>query len=302
MLKNGSVSILAVLLVLLVPGGPAGAQTYDHPLVARDPGSELSKRETKELGQYKLIVGIEESGGFESQTLEGKIDRLHYSQPRERSTQEIFRNYQQTLTGTGVEVLFTCIGDDCGPGDSAQWKAFNGIGAKTGPRARYLAGVLSTPDGDIYVALTVGRDRHQLDIIEAQPTEEMLVTSFDAAAVASDLELTGHASVHGIYFENGEAELDPASEATLEQIAEMLKQQSDLKLHIVGHTDNVGDVDANMRLSEERAKAIVQALTEDHGIDASRLDAYGVGPLAPVASNATEEGRSKNRRVELVLW
>ncbi len=74
----------------------------------------------------------------------------------------------------------------------------------------------------------------------------------------------------------------------------------DLKINVVGHTDNVGGIDSNTRLSQVRAAAVVKALTSQYGIDSKRLEAYGVGPLAPVAPNKNEEGRSKSRRVELV--
>jgi OmpA-OmpF porin, OOP family len=73
-----------------------------------------------------------------------------------------------------------------------------------------------------------------------------------------------------------------------------------LKVNVVGHTDNVGTIDANMKLSQARATAVVAALTSKYGITAIRLKAYGVGPLAPVAGNKTDDGKAKNRRVELV--
>ena len=69
---------------------------------------------------------------------------------------------------------------------------------------------------------------------------------------------------------------------------------------VVGHTDSVGQIEANMKLSQARAEAVVQALTKSHGVAATRLKAHGAGPIAPVVTNRTEEGRAKNRRVELV--
>jgi len=84
------------------------------------------------------------------------------------------------------------------------------------------------------------------------------------------------------------------------EIAKLLKSDASLKVYVVGHTDNVGGLEANMKLSQGRADAVVQALVRSHGIVATRLKAYGDGPFAPVASNDTEEGRAKNRRVELV--
>ena len=94
--------------------------------------------------------------------------------------------------------------------------------------------------------------------------------------------------------------IKPESKQSVEEIAKLLNQQPSLKLHVVGHTDNVGALPHNMTLSKQRAEAVVNALVNDHHIAAARLIANGVGPLAPVASNAAEDGRAKNRRVELV--
>lgn len=74
----------------------------------------------------------------------------------------------------------------------------------------------------------------------------------------------------------------------------------ELKLFVVGHTDSAGGFESNMRLSRDRAAAVAQSLVSNHGIAATRLTAHGVGPLAPVANNGTDEGKAKNRRVELV--
>ena len=84
------------------------------------------------------------------------------------------------------------------------------------------------------------------------------------------------------------------------EIAKLLKADPNLKVYVVGHTDNTASLDLNLKLSRERAEAVAQALVSGHGIDAGRLIGQGVGPLAPVASNDSEEGRAKNRRVELV--
>ena len=122
----------------------------------------------------------------------------------------------------------------------------------------------------------------------------------DATALGSDIKSSGHVAVYGITFDTNKAEVKPESKPTLDEIAKLLKQEPALKLKVVGHTDMTGLFDANMKLSQARAEAVVQALVSQYGIAAPRLKGYGVGPLAPVASNAAEEGRAKNRRVELV--
>lgn len=114
------------------------------------------------------------------------------------------------------------------------------------------------------------------------------------------IKATGHGAVCGIYFDTGKSTLKPESTPALAEVAKLLGADLTFKLWVVGHTDSVGAVDANLKLAQARAEAVVTALTTTHGIGAARLKGYGVGPLAPVATNDTEEGRAKNRRVELV--
>jgi len=107
-------------------------------------------------------------------------------------------------------------------------------------------------------------------------------------------------AVYGIHFDTGKAEVKPDSAGTLGEIAKLLQADPKLKLYVVGHTDNVGALAANVDLSQRRAAAVVQSLTGQYRVDASRLLAEGAGPYAPVAANDTEAGRAQNRRVELV--
>ena len=137
-----------------------------------------------------------------------------------------------------------------------------------------------------------------LTIVEKQSMAQEVVAS--AEMFRSGLKASGHVEVPGIYFDTGKSVLKPESDAAVAQIAELLKADPALKVFVVGHTDNVASLDLNMKLSQARAEAVVQALAARHGIAADRLVGRGVGPLAPVASNDTEEGRARNRRVELV--
>ncbi len=138
-----------------------------------------------------------------------------------------------------------------------------------------------------------------LYVVEIKPMEGGLVT-VDAAALGGDITRSGHAAVYGIYFDTAKAEVKPESDAALKEIAKLLQQMPALKLLVVGHTDGVGALASNMDLSKRRADAVVAALTTKYGVAATRLSAQGAGPLAPVASNKSEDGRAKNRRVELV--
>ncbi|RJG35081.1 OmpA family protein, partial [Motilimonas pumila] len=108
------------------------------------------------------------------------------------------------------------------------------------------------------------------------------------------------AIIYGIYFDFDKADIKPDSKPQLDQIAKLLGDHPDIKLTFTGHTDNQGNADYNLARSRRRADAIVAALVRDYGIAAGRLNAQGMGASAPIASNDTDEGRAKNRRVERV--
>ena len=281
----------------------------DHPLITRYPGSYIAKYLTKEFDEFSLPLGPVdvENTITKNQHLEGKITRIVYVAPEGRTVLEVFRNYQAALKKGGFETLFTCGPQGCGStvanayansGDNSDyWGPEHGI--------HYISAKLGRPEGDVYVSLLVddqggdSRAEAELYVIEVKPMESDLIT-VNAASLANDINHTGHASVYGIYFDTGKADIKPESDATLKEIAKLLQGDPRLKLYVVGHTDNQGALDMNMDLSRRRAEAVLSALTTKYAVPAVRLKAYGSGPYAPVASNDTEAGRAKNRRVELV--
>lgn len=139
--------------------------------------------------------------------------------------------------------------------------------------------------------------KYILTIVQKEAMAQELAANADA--FANSLKTTGHIAVDGIYFDTGKASLKPESRQAIGEIVKLLKADAGLKVFVVGHTDNAGAVDGNMKLSQDRAQAVVKELLAG-GIETARLRAYGNGPYAPVASNDAEEGRAKNRRVELV--
>jgi len=139
---------------------------------------------------------------------------------------------------------------------------------------------------------------YNVNIIEKQLMKQDVVAT--AESLAGNINETGKAAVYGIYFDTGKAEIKQGSEPALAEIVKLLNSDSQLKLYVVGHTDNVGLFEYNIKLSQDRAAAVVKVLNGKYGITSSRLTPFGDGPTAPVASNKSEEGRAKNRRVELV--
>ena len=151
---------------------------------------------------------------------------------------------------------------------------------------------------EIWVQVERGNGLIWLTMVEKAGMAQDIVANADA--FGKDIKSTGHAAVYGIYFDTGKSEVKSESQAALQEVAKLLSSDPGLKLLVVGHTDSVGQLEANMKLSQARAEAVVQALTKSHGVAATRLKAQGAGPIAPVTTNRTEEGRAKNRRVELV--
>ena len=122
----------------------------------------------------------------------------------------------------------------------------------------------------------------------------------DADAMAKEIARTGKVSLYGIFFDTGKAVLKPGSDPTIDEVATLLRNDPSLSLYVVGHTDGTGKFGSNLALSERRAQAVKEALVSRHGIEGARLSPHGIGPLAPAATNDTPDGRSKNRRTELV--
>jgi outer membrane protein OmpA-like peptidoglycan-associated protein len=251
----------------------------DHPLFTRMPGffvvrmPDDYKERAFEAKEFKTG-----NKGGDKKRVEGKwfYQRCVFdtTRPEKPSDLQILRNFQQATRAAGGEVIYE------------------------GGRETTLK---FTRDGkEIWAqVLTGGSGReYTLTVVEAAGMRQDIVANADSFRAA--LGASGHVEVPGILFDTGKSEIKPQSEAALAEVAKLLKADPKLAVWVVGHTDSVGTTDANVALSAARADAVTKALVARHGIEASRLDAHGNGPFAPVASNATEDGRARNRRVELV--
>ena len=265
---------LLMLTTLAAPAAAAGdkAGCVDHPLFpTRLPGYALVDCVTKEFDGFDFHI----SKGPKHRE-EGKFTFLTYGisdRKQEQSGLAVVRNYENALTKIGGSLKGT---------DNTRW----------------MSGNVVVDGKEVWVQAVKGNGLVWLRIVEKQAMEQHIVA--DAASFANDLTQTGHVAVYGIYFDSGKSVLKSESTPALEEVAKLLKADARLKLWVVGHTDSVGSVEDNQKLSQARAEAVVASLTSTHGLAASRLKGYGVGPLTPVMSNETEEGRAKNRRVELV--
>ena len=179
-----------------------------------------------------------------------------------------------------------------------QSKASGGLTVLFIDKDRFVNGKIVKDGKEVWVQVEKGNGAIWLTVVEKAGMAQEIVANADA--FGNDIKSTGHAAIYGIYFDTGKSEVKSESQAALQEIAKLLSNDLGLKLLVVGHTDSVGQLEANMKLSQVRAEAVVQALTRSHGVAATRLKAKGAGPIAPVVTNRTEEGRAKNRRVELV--
>lgn len=287
--------LLSLVSAVVTAQEPKGSK--DHPLISRYPGSTIESYEQKKFDQFNLHVGPCDQTKCNDLHLEGKVTAIRYRFPTERSAVEVLRNYQQGLDKAGFQQLFQCTEQDCGS-ETERTERMKDFGRLSN---RYLSAKLSRAEGDVYVGVNVVERTGMtyVVVVESKPMEGGLVT-VDAAALGTDIGRTGHTAVYGILFDTGKADVKPESSAALKEIAKLLQQEPNLKLYVVGHTDNAGVVDHNMDLSRRRADSVVKELATKYKVATARLHAIGDGPSAPVASNDNEEGRAKNRRVELV--
>jgi OmpA-OmpF porin, OOP family len=298
----------------------------DHPLLSRFSGSMLVGYSAKEFDEVDLVAGkqVEKDNKrvFEK-TLraEGKFTRIAYNYPPERASLEVMRNYQAAMQKAGLKTIFACEKEACGKDfgelmldrinrdfriedTSRYWEPFNY--GRVEPRYLLASGTRS--DGSLaYAAVYVvapieGRNGGvYLEIVEPKPMEtEKVSASLNADDMAKGLAAEGKIALYGIYFDTDKADIKPESAATLTEMAKLLRNDTKLSVYIVGHTDNQGAPARNLDLSKRRAEAVAKTLATEYKIDPKRLAAKGVASFAPVASNDSDTGRAKNRRVELV--
>ena len=304
------------------------AKDFDElklPLAALKPLADKSKRDSHNNIVYEPA---------QSKALEGRRTRLVYLLPENIAPLQAVRNYQNEISGKEGKTLFECKNEDCG-GDatrsseggggeqslamllraeeSIKDKAFtNGHCAQTQritelryasfelPKNNAFVSVLAyAGKGGSYCKAFENRTVVVVDILELKAMEQKMVT-VKAEEMAQAINASGRVALYGLYFDTGKADVKPESRETLEQIARLLNSAPTMKLLVVGHTDSVGEFGSNLDLSKRRADAVVTALASQHKVDRKRLTPVGVSFASPVAPNTSEEGKAKNRRVELV--
>jgi outer membrane protein OmpA-like peptidoglycan-associated protein len=331
-MRLGTVAAYAALSATLAwaaLSGPASVAdvdgSQDYPLVGRYEGSEIVAYKVTEFDEVNLIESpfdyTKMPGGEGFTTIEGKSFLVYYTLPEGRSSLEVLRNYEDSLKAKGFSIVFTCSTANGSCFSSGQPEAAYYLGQAVGDpndipkmvddyvhnwfgKGRYLFGKLDRPEGAVYVAIYLGEaDRGNVAVVRVVETKEMetgKIQFINATQMDAAIADTGSVSVYGILFDFDKDVIKPESKPQLDEIADLLNAKPDLKLKIVGHTDDKGTPEYNLDLSQRRAANVVVALTSEYGIEADRLSSKGAGMTEPIDTNDTDEGRAMNRRVELV--
>ncbi|MGY6703177.1 OmpA family protein [Roseinatronobacter sp.] len=331
-----AVTLTCILAVVSFLGQtpPAQARTaiegaVAHPMVPLPADGYITRDEFTDFVEleFPASAGDRRSGFEDTVAVEGAYRQIEYTLgDLELSLLRLYRSYLQHFEGNGFEIIFTGIGEELSNRDGFSFISHeSGFLSRTpstaGDSNAYI--LARSPDEQTVLALSFfSRQNARRMMINAVEIEEMeLLDLFapepeaapepeeeqpvelvqqDAAELETGLLQDGRVIVNAILFEFDRAEILPESAQALETVSELMRTRPELKLLVVGHTDGVGSFDYNLRLSVERAQAVVAWLGGQGGIDAGRLRAAGAGPMSPVTTNRTESGRAQNRRVELV--
>jgi outer membrane protein OmpA-like peptidoglycan-associated protein len=320
--------------------GKDAAKAADSNLVGRYEGAFIVGQTKKAFDELTLANGpaageeYDDGKAFTSTlTAQGKVTRTLYVAPQGRSSLEVFGNYVDDLKGKGFTPVYECAKEACGPSFKVltyRWDNKQTLVVSEGADTirtmasqamfdsvidpRYALLKSGEAGNETYVAVFAAQnqggsygDMSQalqdrvgvlLQIVEPKARETKIVT-LSADEIGADLANTGRVVLYGIYFDFDKSVIKPESQEQLDQMQAYLDSNPDVKVYVTGHTDNQGGLDYNLKLSGARAIAVSKALAKA-GVDAKRMTPKAVGPLAPLASNDDEEGRAKNRRVELV--
>ncbi len=287
-----------------------------HWAAAQDAARETGRRLDAE-GRYTLPTGVFDGTSLPQRAIEGRRETIAWSQPvgPDVTPLSVFGRLAEELERGGARILFRCAAAECGgfdfrsrieilppPAMYLDLADFYAIGAETGrPDAAGLELVLvSRTASAVHWQATVLRPEGSRSGAEP-PLPAIAALPEGTGDRAAMLDRDGAAVLADVGFASGTSELGPELPASLAALAAYLESRRDLRATIVGHSDSSGSAAGNMALSRRRAEAVRNLLVSRLGVAPERLEAAGAGALAPRASNATEEGRRENRRVEVVL-
>jgi OmpA-OmpF porin, OOP family len=245
------------------------AGCVESKIVTRMPGCVISQCENKDYAAADMPRNKTER----NHQVEGQLERTIYRCPAGKSPLELGRNTEAALRKDGFQILYTDV---------------------------YAGGArfyMTAQKGPYWINLRVVSDAYALTVVKQKQMEQAMTAN--AEGWAEQVTQTGRISVYGINFDTGKASIRAESESVLNEVAKMLEGNASWAMMVAGHTDNVGAKELNLALSRQRAESVIAWLA-GHGIDKRRLVPAGFGDTRPVAPNTDEDGRQKNRRVDLV--
>jgi len=311
-----------LLLVIIVNITVRGENTdcEDHPLISRYPGAVIEYCDTKNFNEFAIAIGPET--GYRKiddwLNVSGKQTRIYYSISGNKQVAEVYQNYLTALQDGDFELLVNKMHQDRNVSKDVGGNTWlntlyisnpfpSNAGIKINAGSGSMGGTfyIAAQKNGIYVVLSGKRYSNSetvvlLDVLETKEMEDNLIT-LNADFIAERIFSEGKVLLQNIQFDHNKATIKTESVPLLGEIALFLNKHPNVVIFVVGHTDMTGDVNFNMELSLKRATAVATYLSNEHGIATGRLLPHGVGPLAPVDNNSTDSGKSKNRRVELVL-
>jgi outer membrane protein OmpA-like peptidoglycan-associated protein len=307
-------SLIFSLLASVAPL-TAGAQQV---LVFPD-GSVQSYVTAETSSNFKLPIGPFAGGKIDATLVVGAVVRQVWKTPNSQSeTFDLIQPLRSQLKNDGFEVLFECETQACGgfdfrfnadvvdePDMHVDLGDFRYLSAskRVGGNEEFVGVLVSrSPDRGYIQVTTVGSEeliepKVALSTKQPSPTAE----SPEKTDLAGQLDLSGSVVLEGLEFLKGSSELSGNPSSALQELANLLSANPGKTVVLVGHTDASGSLEGNVALSRKRADSVMLRLIDTYGVDPAQLSAEGVGYLSPRATNATDEGRDKNRRVEVVL-
>lgn len=297
------------LLLYIAAGYLAIASAFaedgkDHPMVSRYPGTTIDHYDFKEFEEAQLLLSkpYEANGKWIADKVlpvEGQVTYIHYKKPDTVSALQIFRNYQAAFAKSGFKELFVCNR----PCTEENISSFQELLKARDLYLNYSRDnqYIAAQNGNVYISMFVNEGGVWLFVVEQGEMDTGKITVVGNSPIATALSQSGRVDVYGITFDTGKSSLKPSSTDTLKELAQILKDNPQLNLDVIGHTDNVGTEESNLTLSQERSDAVIAALASDYGINPSRLNPIGKGQSQPISNNNTEKGRATNRRVEFIV-
>lgn len=304
--------IRAALAFLLLVPQMAAAVTLDMP-----GNATLTAEETAALDSYAMPTGAWMPDGMPVLTGNGEVRKQAWRiDATGLTTLQLLRPLQDQLTDAGFEVLFTCTDDACGgfdfrfatpvlpaPAMHVDLGDYRFVATKRegGGEVELLSLLASRSASAGFVQVIRVGAATAGPVADADAPAVRAVTQAMTGDLAETLETEGRFILSDLTFDTGSAQLGDATFASLRDLADYLIANPDRRVALVGHTDSTGSLDVNIALSKRRAGSVLERLVSVYDIPRRQLEAEGMGYLAPVAPNLTEEGREANRRVEVIM-